>query len=224
MQPYKRSFAPFCSIPGNRNRGPATPVSQHFGVSFPCLHAGFSGCALSRFQVQSEWGFLVGDHAPALAMKSCGPDGCDGYAFVGELFRLPGLAICTPGKDGVVTDEEEEIVCGDGADLNDGTERYHAEKAWVGCVDDVGIAARDGAYFVWIGSGPEAGGDGRVAESEGASGQKRLPVFTWLEKYFERAALDFFRFARIDEVPDGQDQGTRGQNFGMPAVGKGAVE
>ena len=47
---------------------------------------------------------------------------------------------------------------------------------------------------------------------------------TWLEKYFERAALDFFRFARIDEVPDGQDQGTRGQNFGMPAVGKGAVE
>ena len=41
---------------------------------------------------------------------------------------------------------------------------------------------------------------------------------------FQGSALDFFRFARIDEVPDGQDQGTRGQNFGMPAVGKGAVE
>jgi len=34
MQPYKQSFAPFCTFPGNQNRGPPTPPSSHFARPF----------------------------------------------------------------------------------------------------------------------------------------------------------------------------------------------
>ena len=67
--------------------------------------------------------------------------------------------------------EEEQVLGGDGADCEGGAERDEGECRGVGGVDDVGVAAGDSAYFVGMGAGPEAGGDGGRAETQGAGGQ-----------------------------------------------------
>ena len=57
-------------------------------------------------QVDCEGDFLVGVHVPGLAVEGVVFDGGEGDAFVGELFGLPGLAVHSPGEEGVVADEE----------------------------------------------------------------------------------------------------------------------
>jgi len=195
-------------------------------------------------QFQGERSFLVGEEVPAEAVKDAAFDGRDGDAFGGEFFRLPGLTAGTPAKDGVVADEEEQTLRGKRANLEYWAIRNHGEAFGGGGANDVGVAAGDGADFFRVGSGPEAGGDGRVAEAEGAGGQEGLHLRrvvkgcafpdlrgeTWgtrrigADEDFEGAAFHFFGIAWVDEVTGGQDKGARGEDFGLPVVRKGADE
>jgi hypothetical protein len=73
-------------------------------------------------------------------------------------------------------------------------------------------------------------------EAEGAGGQKLLRgwrafwtgFFDWLfgraDEDFESAAFDFFGFAGIDDVARRQDEGARGEDFGLPMVEEAEID
>lgn len=97
--------------------------------------------ASPRFRLQGEWGLLILDDIPAHSVEDGFFDVSYGYAFVGELFRLPGLPVRAPGEDGVVADKEEQILRGERANLQHWPVRHHGEAFGVGGTDHVGVAA-----------------------------------------------------------------------------------
>jgi hypothetical protein len=110
----------------------------------------------------------------------------------------------------------------------------HGEALGGGGVDEVGVAAGDGADFFGVGCGPEAGGHGGVAEAEGAGGEELLRAgrilwfgfsgHHWADQHFECAALHLLGVAGIDEVARGEDGRACGERLGLPEMGKAEVE
>jgi hypothetical protein len=59
----------------------------------------------------------------------------------------------------MVADEEQKVLGWDWKKLKDWPVLDHGESLGGRRANDVGVAAGDGADFVWIGRGPEAGGN-----------------------------------------------------------------
>ena len=124
-----------------------------------------------------------------------------------------------------MTDEEEQAGEGRGADFKHWAVGDHGEAIGGGGVDQVGVAAGDGADFIGIGCGPEAGSSGGIAEAEGAGGKELLRGLLFrVDHDFESSAFYLFGVAGIDEVTSGENGGAGGKYPGLPAMGKAEVD
>src|SRR5208337_3943834 len=128
--------------------------------------------ALSVAQIESEGRFFVSEELPALAVEDAALDRSNRYAFVGEFFRLPRLAVAAPGENRSIACEEQQSRFDRGQHAQHRTVGNHGETFRCSCVNDVGVAAGDGADFFWFWSRPEARGDCGIAKAEGAGGQE----------------------------------------------------
>ena len=105
----------------------------------------------------------------------------------------------------MVADEEEEIHLRDGTDIEDRTVGEHGEALRCRGVDEVGVSAGDCADLMRIGAGPDSSGNDGVLEAQSAGGEKLGGVGIRPHKQFKGSALDFFSFAREDEMARRQD-------------------
>ena len=128
---YNTGFAPASSativpqIPPATARAASGATSVRAGVcgSLSTTYSPSASRGSSRFQrprrktaagaqIEGEGGFLVGPHLPAQAAENAGFEVGDGKSLIGEIFRLPGLAMPAPGEDVAVADEEEQLLRG----------------------------------------------------------------------------------------------------------------
>src|ERR1019366_2067852 len=155
------------------------------------------------------------------------------------------MTVTAPREDGVMAYEEEQACVDQWTNMKHGAVGDHGESLGCGCVDEVGIAAGDCADFFWLWCRPDAGGNGGVAEAEGAGGEEGLcglgrgvngcffpgpKIGTWgtrrvrADEDFEGAAFYFFGVARINEVACGENNGPSGKDLGLPAVVEAEVD
>ena len=71
----------------------------------------------------------------------------DADAFPTEAGSLPGEAFPAPRDDGVEADEDQQALLGEDENFGDGLERDVGGALGRGGVEDVGVAAGDGAEF-----------------------------------------------------------------------------
>ncbi len=121
-------------------------------------------------EVDGEGDFLIGDGVPAEAVEGrsavgVGLDAGDADAFPTEAGGLPGEAFPAPRDDGVEADEDEQTVLGEWEDFGDGLEREVGGTLGCGGIDEIGVAAGDGAELAGIGAGEDAGGHGGTGEA-----------------------------------------------------------
>ncbi len=127
---------------------------------------------LAVAEVDGEGDVLIGEHVPPCSVQGILFDAGDANALPAEALGVPGLTVRAPGVDGVEACEDEQMVRGDGQDLDDGLERNVGRAFRLQRIDDVGVASSDGAEFIGVGTGEEATRYGRVGEAEGAGGEE----------------------------------------------------
>jgi len=90
-------------------------------------------------------------------------------------------------------------------------------------VDQVRIAAGDGAEFIGIGRGPKARRHSRVAKTQRAGSQKSQRALPWSHHHFQRAAFHFLGVSRISEMPRGQNDRPCSKHLSLPPMRKAEV-
>ena len=164
----------------------------------------------SGAEVDGEGDFFVRDEVPAEAVEGVAFDAGDADTLPTEALCVPGFAGGAQGEDGVEAGEEDEVVFGDCADIDDGFERDVSGGLGGEGVDDVRVASGDGAEFVGVRAGVDAGGHAEVGEAESAGGEE-LASSGGADEELKRASGEgvFFAgdLARVGELACRGDEG-----------------
>src|SRR5580698_9517546 len=129
---------------------------------------------LARLQVDGEGHVFVSDQVPPQSAERVADDVGDFDTLPGKPLRLPCLSIAPPSEDGVVSDEEQQLLFFERADTQHRTIGNLAPLLWLECVDQIGIAAGNRAEPLGIGTTPNAGGCGRIGETQRTGREKRI--------------------------------------------------
>jgi len=118
-------------------------------------------------------------------------------------------------------DEQEQIVLGQDAYLGYGLERDVSAVDGLEGVDDVGVAACNGAHLLRIGAGEDSGRHGWIGEAQGAGGEEGA-AGCGADEELQGASGERVFFAgdllRVGELARGGDEGGGLQDLCPPVV------
>src|SRR5579883_823152 len=80
------------------------------GAGFPRQELWGRAAVFAGPQVQGKGKVFVCHQVPAQAVECVSCNLCNLHAFPGEALRFPGPSFASPGEDGVMADEEQELV------------------------------------------------------------------------------------------------------------------
>ena len=170
-------------------------------------------------EIDSEGTLLISEKVPAGSVESVAFDQCDADAFPTKFACVPSLAVSAPCKDGVEAYEEKQLLRGKRMNGDDGLEGDVDRALWDRRLDDVGVAPGDGAEFVGVGAGENAGGHRGVCKAEGAGREERTSLCLAHED-LQRAPREGIFFTvdlmRVREVTRRRNERSALENFSGP--------
>src|ERR1700744_1288296 len=121
---------------------------------------------LAPLQIDGEEHVFVGHQVPAQAAERVANDVCDLDTLPGKPLRLPCLSLTPPGKDGVVSDKEQQLLLFERADTQHRTIGNLAPLLWLERADQIRIAAGNRAKPLRVGTAPDASRCCRIGEAQ----------------------------------------------------------
>jgi hypothetical protein len=138
------------------------------------------------------------------------------------VMRKPSQLSRAPGAQCVKSAEEQQPLLHMRKNGRDRTISDLLPLLWLECVHDIGVAAGDGAEFIWMGASPQAMRQRGSLKAQRKGSQKRHTT-GWMHVRKECAALNLLDGLRIDKLPRGRDQRRAIQRLRPPGAGKAAV-
>jgi len=176
---------------------------------------------LAGAEINGEGNIFVGAKIPAGAVECIAFDARDADALPTKALGLPCFAIGSPCDQGVEAGEEEKVLLGERAGVDDGHEGNEGGVLGVQRVNDVGVASGDGAKFVRVGAGVDASGHGGIGKAEGAGGEE-VAAACGMDEELERAASESIFFTGnllwVGELTRRGDERRVFQDFGGPGA------
>src|SRR5882757_521781 len=119
-------------------------------------------------QIEREGYFSIRQKIPPHAMQHVAIDAGDANSLPAQPRRLPREAVPSPRHHGMKADEQQEPLCYQRSHLDDWLQCDVSGVLWLCRVNDVGVAACDGAHLERVGAGKHSCGHRRIGKPESA--------------------------------------------------------